>query len=209
MSGFAVSFISIVLGWLRELFYFIWQIFTFNKDNIFVNLVSNNWIIIVIVLCLIGIFIDWLVYIIRWKPHYVWRGKLVNKHNKKTKQQDVQLPTDDDGEYYSESFNITNDSISIDKNETIDNAENNFIEINGINSYQNIGENHQNNQNYEYGYYINDDEIEDSKKAKNKDYSLIKKLWIELFKDDEYDDETIDIKPDINPEEAFDHSKIK
>lgn len=195
MNGFVVGFISIVLGWIREVFYFIWQIFSLEKNSFFINLIIDNWILIVILLCAIGLFLDWLVYIVRWKPYYVWIGKKAKQTN------------------------------NIDENIEFNEKEYYFDDIENSNNYdQNFFDNHQEkNIANDDNIYYNDEYQKDyinienqntaynalNKEDKKRKKSILRKIWIELFKDDEIDDEEYHINSNINPDEAFDNTKIK
>lgn len=78
MQSFVKSFILVFFSWIKLLFNDIINIL--NSNTGFIAFISKYWFIIAGLLLVIGIIIDWTMYFIRWRPHYVWFGrKKVNK----------------------------------------------------------------------------------------------------------------------------------
>lgn len=94
MSGFANTVFTLLIGWFQTVVSLIWSGLTDkNNENVF-TWIGNHWIVIVIVLCAVGIIVDFSVYIARWKPFDVIRSYFDRKKNRSPASQDatVQLP---------------------------------------------------------------------------------------------------------------------
>ncbi len=74
MGSFANTVFSLLLGWLQAVTSMIWSALTAKDSESFLQFIGNNWIIIAIILCFIGLIADLLVYIFRWEPYKVWRS---------------------------------------------------------------------------------------------------------------------------------------
>lgn len=70
MNGFLKGVMSTLLGWLNPLLSSAWGVFT-GRENL-LTFLGKNWKGLVLILCLLGILIDLLVYLFRWKPWRVW-----------------------------------------------------------------------------------------------------------------------------------------
>lgn len=79
MSGFSKTFLFVFLIWIKKLFNIIWQFLNDPESFFLVKFIINNWQIIAILLILIGVILDWLFYIARWRPYYVWFGRKQKK----------------------------------------------------------------------------------------------------------------------------------
>ncbi|MDD3214138.1 MAG: hypothetical protein PHY64_10710, partial [Eubacteriales bacterium] len=75
--------LSLLLGWLRSLFNAVWTLLGSSEGNSFFTLLRNNWKIIFIVLCVGGFVVDRIIYLIRWRPYYVWRSRRRWKRSRK------------------------------------------------------------------------------------------------------------------------------
>ena len=76
MGSFANSLFTVLLGWLQGAVSAVWNAFTSEKGNSFLNWIGNNWILIAVVLCITGLAADLCVYLLRWKPMRVWKSFL-------------------------------------------------------------------------------------------------------------------------------------
>ena len=75
MNGFANGLFSLLLGWLRGLLAQFWLLLS-GEGGSFLLWVGQNWIPLLILLCVIGAAADLVVYLIRWRPWRVWRSFL-------------------------------------------------------------------------------------------------------------------------------------
>ena len=66
-----------MLSWMRWLTSWFWNIV--NSDGIsgggFLQWFSNNWLSLAIFLIIIGAIADWIIWMIRWRPHWLWLRK--------------------------------------------------------------------------------------------------------------------------------------
>ena len=73
MNGFANGLFSVLLGWLRGLTEQIWALLSGDGGS-FLAWVGRNWIVLLILLCVIGSVADLIIYLIRWRPWRVWQS---------------------------------------------------------------------------------------------------------------------------------------
>lgn len=86
MGSFANTVFSLLLGWLRGLISLIWSALTSEGGETFFTFIENNWIMIAVILCLLGLAADFAVYFFRWQPYKVWQTFL---RHVKGKQEDT------------------------------------------------------------------------------------------------------------------------
>ena len=75
MSQFVNSLLTTLLGWMRALFSSVLSL-TRADGGGFLAWMSRRWLALTVLLILAGLAIDLAVYILRWRPQYVWRSKL-------------------------------------------------------------------------------------------------------------------------------------
>ena len=73
MGSFFNTVFSILLGWLQGIVSMIWNAFTLREGESFLEYIGKNWIIIALILCTVGLMLDFAVYYFRWEPYKVWR----------------------------------------------------------------------------------------------------------------------------------------
>ena len=74
MNGFANAILSLLLGWLRSLFDAMWTLFGSDQGGV-LRFLQKNWVMVFLVLCIGGFIVDRLIYLIRWRPYYVWYAR--------------------------------------------------------------------------------------------------------------------------------------
>lgn len=67
MGTLADSLFNVLMGWVRALVNGIWALFTTDHTTL-LEFLGKNWIMIVVVILAAGLAIDWLVWLIRWRP---------------------------------------------------------------------------------------------------------------------------------------------
>lgn len=75
MNGFSKVFLSLFLVWIKKALNAIWDFFSNSDSFSFFNFIVLHWKIMAFILIIIGVVVDWLLYIARWRPYYVWFGK--------------------------------------------------------------------------------------------------------------------------------------
>ena len=76
MNELTETIFNFLLGWVKKLFENIWQLFSNQEGSTWFTWLGDNWIKVVIGLCIGGLIIDLLVWFFRWRPDYVWRSVL-------------------------------------------------------------------------------------------------------------------------------------
>ncbi len=73
----STAVMNLMLGWLKGVANWVLSLFNLAGSTGFSPLawISENWLIALIVLLVIGIFMDLIVWLIRWRPHWVWFNK--------------------------------------------------------------------------------------------------------------------------------------
>ncbi|MDO4739968.1 MAG: hypothetical protein Q4A66_04805 [Eubacteriales bacterium] len=75
---YADVLITLMLGWIRGLTDWIWRLISLGDGSAgrsFLGWFSANWFRLVLVLVIVGVVVDWLVWLIRWRPYWLWFGK--------------------------------------------------------------------------------------------------------------------------------------
>ena len=72
MGSFLNSLFSLMLGWFQETAAAVWNLLTRPNDRSFLKWVGEHWIALTAVLCLLGLALDFAVYLFRWQPYKVW-----------------------------------------------------------------------------------------------------------------------------------------
>lgn len=73
MGQFANTLFSILLGWVQTAVSWLWRLATSADVNAWMHWLLDNWLMLVLLLCIGGTLADFLVYLIRWQPYRVWR----------------------------------------------------------------------------------------------------------------------------------------
>ncbi|MBP3645890.1 MAG: hypothetical protein J6K55_05650 [Clostridia bacterium] len=85
MNGFANSLLSILLSWIRALVANIWVIINSEDGGTAYRFFAQNWLNLLVVLLISGFIVDRIIYIIRWRPHYVWLSRVDRMRKKRRK----------------------------------------------------------------------------------------------------------------------------
>lgn len=72
MGSFAGTIFSLLLGWLQGAVAWLWSAATSPTGSGLLNWLSDNWLPLTAVVCAVGIIVDLVVYLIRWRPYRVW-----------------------------------------------------------------------------------------------------------------------------------------
>lgn len=73
MNTFANSLFIVLFGWARGLIQQLWSAALSGKFSDFLTWLGNHWALVVLVLALGCTALDYLVWLIRWRPYLVWR----------------------------------------------------------------------------------------------------------------------------------------
>ena len=73
MNVFADRLFSLLLGWTGTLFNGLWNLFTNNSGGMS-DFLRRFWLPLIVILLIFGTMADYIIWFIRWRPHYVWRS---------------------------------------------------------------------------------------------------------------------------------------
>ena len=91
MGQFADTLFSILLGWVQTAVSWLWQLASNADVSAWMYWLLDNWLALVLLLCIGGALADFLVYLIRWQPYRVWRSFL-NKITGKEETETAEKP---------------------------------------------------------------------------------------------------------------------
>ena len=83
MGLFANTLFSVLLGWVQTAASWLWNLVTNADVHAWLRWVLDNWLVLVILLCLGGIAVDFIVYLFRWQPYRVWANSLQRRKERK------------------------------------------------------------------------------------------------------------------------------
>lgn len=72
MGSFANSMFSVLLGWLRGAADWVWKVLFNAEDGGLIGWIGENWISLIITLCIACMVVDAVVHLLRWRPYKVW-----------------------------------------------------------------------------------------------------------------------------------------
>lgn len=75
-AGYSNAIVNLMLGWLKGLAGWVLKLFNLAGSGGNPLLwISQNWLKLLIVLLIVGMVMDWLIWMIRWRPYWVWFRK--------------------------------------------------------------------------------------------------------------------------------------
>ena len=83
-TGYANAIVNAMLGWLKGLASWVLRLFNLSGGFSPLKFLADNWLKLLIVLLVLGVVLDLLVWLIRWRPHWVWFRKkrvIINDKN--------------------------------------------------------------------------------------------------------------------------------
>ena len=84
MSVFAQSLFELLLGWVKGSTRWGYQLFQDVQWQSGFHWLLSHWMIVVLLIMLLGVCIDFIVWMLRWKPHWVWASKIRKLFRKST-----------------------------------------------------------------------------------------------------------------------------
>ena len=76
MNTFANSLFSLLFGWARGLIQQLWTSASTGSFSAFFIWLGDHWVWIALVLCAAGTVMDFLIWLIRWRPYLAWRSAI-------------------------------------------------------------------------------------------------------------------------------------
>ena len=74
MGQFANMLFGALLGWVQTAASWLWGLVTNTNVSAWLRWLLDNWLPLTLLLCIAGLVIDLLVYLLRWQPFRVWRS---------------------------------------------------------------------------------------------------------------------------------------
>ena len=71
MGTLADSMFSVLMSWVRALVSAIWALFGSDRTTA-LEFLGKNWLGIAALMIVIGLVVDWLVWLLRWRPYHIW-----------------------------------------------------------------------------------------------------------------------------------------
>lgn len=90
MGSFANSIFSVMLGWIRGAVSSLWTILTSEESGGVLTFLADHWLTLAIAVCVAGVVIDFVVYMIRWRPYKVWASFFRRLRGKGAEEPDEQ-----------------------------------------------------------------------------------------------------------------------
>ena len=79
MGQFAGTLFRMLLGWVQTAAAWIWALITNADASAWLRWLVDNWLPLVLALCIGGVLVDFIVYLIRWQPYRMWGRFLYRK----------------------------------------------------------------------------------------------------------------------------------
>ena len=76
MNTFANSLFSLLFGWARTLIQQLWSSAVSGRYQGFLVWLGDHWLWVALALCVGGTVIDYMIWLVRWRPYLVWRSAL-------------------------------------------------------------------------------------------------------------------------------------
>ena len=83
-TGTSNAIVNVMLGWLKGLASWVLRLFNLSGGFSPLRFLANNWLKLLVILLIVGVAADLLIWLIRWRPHWVWFRKkrvIINDKN--------------------------------------------------------------------------------------------------------------------------------
>lgn len=83
-TGYSNAIVNGMLSWLKGLASWVLKLFNLSSGFSPLKFLANNWLKLLILFLIVGVAADLLVWLIRWRPHWVWFHKkrvIINDKN--------------------------------------------------------------------------------------------------------------------------------
>ena len=90
MGTLADSMFSVLMSWVRALVSAIWALFGSERTTA-LEFLGKNWLGIAALMIVIGLVVDWLVWLLRWRPYHIW-AKRARRLLRMEEPEDMQDP---------------------------------------------------------------------------------------------------------------------
>lgn len=83
-TGYANAIVDAMLSWLKGLASWVLRLFNLSGGFSPLKFLADNWLQLLIILLIAGVVLDIVIWLIRWRPHWVWfrkRRVIINDKN--------------------------------------------------------------------------------------------------------------------------------
>ena len=81
MGQFAGTLFSMLLGWVQTAAAWAWGLITNAETSAWLRWLVEHWLPLTLMLCIGGLAVDFLVYLVRWQPYRMW-GRFLRRRDK-------------------------------------------------------------------------------------------------------------------------------
>lgn len=74
-TGYANAIVDAMLGWLKGLAGWVLQLFNLSGGSSPLKFLADNWLKLLVLFLIIGVAVDLIVWLIRWRPYWIWFRK--------------------------------------------------------------------------------------------------------------------------------------
>ena len=74
-NEFTQGVVEILLGWIRWLTSWVWDFFQADMAGGFISWFAAHWLSMAVTFMIIGLIADFIVWMIRWRPYWLWLRK--------------------------------------------------------------------------------------------------------------------------------------
>lgn len=74
-TGYSNAIVNAMLGWLKGLASWVLKLFNLSGGFSPLKFLADNWLQLLVFFLILGVALDVLVWLIRWRPHWVWFKK--------------------------------------------------------------------------------------------------------------------------------------
>lgn len=74
-TGYSNAIVNAMLGWLKGLASWVLKLFNLSGGFSPLKFLADNWLQLLVFFLILGVALDVLVWLIRWRPHWVWFRK--------------------------------------------------------------------------------------------------------------------------------------
>ena len=96
-TGYANAIVNAMLGWLKGLASWVLRLFNLSGGFSPLKFLADNWLKLLIFFLILGVALDLIVWLIRWRPHWVWFRKkrvIINDKNFFADEKYIDSPED-------------------------------------------------------------------------------------------------------------------
>ena len=79
MNAFANGIFTVLFGWTRDLFSSLWR--NYENPTEWITKIGEHWVTYIIVIAIVGLFLEKIIYFFRWRPDYIWRSRRNRRRN--------------------------------------------------------------------------------------------------------------------------------